>query len=179
MGYAIGYYKRKVKKMLVQRKMSAMKNKTNVMRILEQNKILYQPLEYELGENAFSGEKVAEILGIQKGQMFKTLTGKGSKKGVVVFVVPVDHELNLKSAATAFGDKKVELLSIKDLLAVTGYVRGEVSPIGMKKKYPVLIDESALSLDYMIISGGKKGCSLLVEPKELAEFLHAKFVSLT
>ena len=155
-----------------------MKSKTNVMRILEQAQVAYESIEYDLGVQDFSGEKVAEILGVCPEVMFKTLTGNGMKNGVGIYLIPVDHELNLKYAASALKDKKVEMIPVKELLSVTGYLRGEVSPIGMKKKYPIFIDDSALSLEKIIVSGGKKGSSILINSKELAEFLQAFFVPL-
>ena len=149
------------------------------MRILEQNKINFETVYYDLGDAEFSGEAVADALNIPPEQSFKTLTTRCPKSGIVVFVIPVNAELNLKKAASAIADKSVELLAVKELLAVTGYIRGEVTAVGMKKNYPVLIDESAILFDTIYISGGKKGVSLAVVPDELSAFLGAQFAELT
>ena len=149
------------------------------MRILEQNNVSHAAVYYDLGDAEFSGEAVAEALNIPAEQSFKTLTTRCPKSGIVVFVIPVNAELNLKKAAAAIADKSVELLAVKELLAVTGYMRGEVTAVGMKKNFPVLIDESAILYDAIYISGGKKGISLAVAPDDLAAFLDAQFAELT
>ncbi|MGB4659615.1 MAG: aminoacyl-tRNA deacylase, partial [Mobilitalea sp.] len=110
--------------------------KTNVMRLLEQAGIAYQSFEYEADENNLAGEHVAEQIGIPQEQVFKTLVARGEKRGIIVFCIPVNMELNLKKAVAIIGDKKIEMLHVKDLLATTGYIRGGCSPIGMKKKFP-------------------------------------------
>lgn len=152
--------------------------KTNAMRMLERAKIAYQPVYYDLGEEEFSGEAVSALTGIQPERSFKTLCARGDKRGVMVFVVPVSGELSLKAAAKAAGDKRVEMVHSKDLLGLTGYVRGCVSPIGMKKQYPTFIDESATKFESIAVSAGAKGCSLLVSPGELAGYLRAGFAGL-
>lgn len=152
--------------------------KTNAMRILEQNKITYKPMYYDLANAEFSGEAVSALLGTPEEQGFKTLTAKGASGAVLVFVVPVSGELNLKKAAKAAGEKKVELLPVKELLATTGYTRGEVSPIGMKKLYPTFIDSSALNFEEIGVSAGKKGASLMAAPQSLADVAQAVFAEL-
>ncbi|MDL2235269.1 aminoacyl-tRNA deacylase [Christensenellaceae bacterium OttesenSCG-928-L17] len=153
--------------------------KTNAMRMLERAGVAYKPVAYELGDVEFSGEAVAEITGIPAEQSFKTLCALSAKRSIIVFVVPVSEELNLKAAALAAGEKRVEMAQAKDLLALTGYVRGCVSPVGMKKAYPVFVDESALRFSEIAVSAGAKGQSMLVEPRALAACLRAEFVKLT
>ena len=153
--------------------------KTNAMRQLERANIPYEPIYYQISDEEFSGTAVANLLGLPPEQCFKTLCARGEKKGVMVFVVPVGAELSLKAAAQAAGDKRVELTHQKELLALTGYVRGGVSPVGMKKLYPTFIHESALQFEKISISAGSKGVSLLADPKALGAFLHAAFVPIT
>ena len=153
--------------------------KTNAMRQLERAKIPYEAMYYQISEEECSGTAVAHLLGLPPEQCFKTLCARGEKKGIMVFVVPVEQELSLKAAAVAAGDKRVEMTHQKDLLALTGYVRGGVSPVGMKKLYPTFIHQSALEFPRISISAGAKGISLLVEPKALGAFLNASFVPIT
>lgn len=153
--------------------------KTNAMRLLENGGVEYEPVYYTLAEEAFSGLAVAALTGIEPARSFKTLCARGEKRGVLVFVIPVDAELDLKLAALAAGDKRVELTHVKELVGLTGYVRGGVSPVGMKKQYPTFIDETAILFDTVAVSGGQKGCSVLVEPQMLCTFLGAEFAALT
>lgn len=152
--------------------------KTNAMRLLDKGKVAYTPLYYDLGDEPFSGEAVCRALNASPESSFKTLCARGEKKGVAVFVVPIPAELNLKAAAKALGDKKVELVQVKELVALTGYERGGVSPVGMKKRYPVFIHQSALDFEKIRISGGMKGVSLMLSPRDLAAFLGAQFENL-
>ena len=152
--------------------------KTNAMRLLERANIPYEPVYYDLGDMEFSGEAVSKLTGIPEKQSFKTLCAKGEKKGLTVFVVPVSGELDVKAAALAAKDKRMEMLHVKDLLTHTGYVRGGVSPVGMKKQYPTYIDESALGFDKIAISAGARGSSMLVAPEELARLLQAEFADI-
>ena len=161
-----------------ERGISLKRQKTNVMRILERESIPFLPLYYDLGEREFSGEAVAEIMGLPPEQGFKTLLAKGAKRGYLVFVIPANEELDLKKAAAAAGDKNVEMLHQKDLLLVSGYQRGEVSPLGMKKAFPTFIDETAILFGQIAVSAGKKGSSVLVPPEPLAELLGAVFAEL-
>ena len=147
--------------------------KTNAMRMLERAGVPYAPVYYDLGEEEFSGEAVSELTGIPPEQSFKTLCARGERRGVLVFVVPVSGELDLKAAAVAAGDKRVELIHVKELLSLTGYVRGGVSPVGMKKQYPTFFDEQALLFETIAISGGQRGCTMLVSPKLLLSLLGA------
>ncbi len=154
-------------------------NKTNAMRQLDTAGIAYTPLYYTLEGEAFSGEAVCALLGVSADESFKTLCARGERRGVGVFVIPVSGALDLKKAAAAMGDKGVALVAVKELKALTGYERGGVSPIGMKKPYPVFIDETAQLFENIEVSGGVKGCSLKLAPQALAAFLQAPFVPLT
>lgn len=147
--------------------------KTNVMRLLEQASIPYKALEYEVDENNLAGEHVAEQIGMPAEQVFKTLVAKGEKKGIVVFCIPVNLELNLKKAASVIGDKKIEMLHVKDLLGTTGYIRGGCSPIGMKKNFPTYMDETAILFDEITISAGIRGCQLCIARDMLIEYIEA------
>ena len=147
--------------------------KTNVMRVLEQHKIPYTPHEYPHGKEAVDGASVAHLLGQDPAQVFKTLVARGKSGGFHVFVIPVEKELDLKKAAKAAGEKSVEMVHVKELLGLTGYVRGGCSPVGMKKQFPTLIDETAQLFDDIYISGGRLGLTLKLAPDELAAFLGA------
>lgn len=147
--------------------------KTNVMRLLDQANIPYKAMEYEVDENNLAGEHVAELIGMPAEQVFKTLVAKGEKKGIVVFCIPVNLEINLKKAAAIIGDKKIELLHVKDLLGTTGYIRGGCSPIGMKKKFPTYIDETAILYDEITVSAGVRGCQLCIPRDKLVDFIDA------
>ena len=153
--------------------------KTNVMRLLDQAKIRYKALEYEVDENDLSGEHVAKQIGYPVEQVFKTLVARGEKKGILVFCIPVNTELNLKKAATAVGDKKIEMIHVKDLLGLTGYIRGGCSPIGMKKKYPAFIDETAILFDEITVSAGIRGCQIIINPQQLMDYTGANLFDLT
>lgn len=147
--------------------------KTNVMRLLDQAGIPYKAMEYEVDEDNLAGEHVANQIGMPPEQVFKTLVARGEKKGITVFSIPVTLELNLKKAALAVGDKKIELLHVKDLLPVTGYIRGGCSPIGMKKKFPTFMDETAVLYDEITISAGIRGCQLCIPRVALVEYIDA------
>ena len=144
-----------------------MKNKTNAMRILDSMKIGYTPCEYEPDENDLSGVHIAHQIGLPEEIVFKTLVARGDKTGPVVFVIPCAYELDLKKCAVASGNKRVELLPVKELLGLTGYIRGGCSPIGMKKKFPTYFDESAELFDEITVSAGIKGCQLLVKREDI------------
>lgn len=154
-------------------------NKTNAVRMLEAAGIKFRTAEYKVDENDLSGMHVAEQLGQPPEQVFKTLVLKGEKTGYLVCCIPVNAELDLKKAAKAAKDKKVEMLHMKDLLSVTGYIRGGCSPVGMKKKFPTFIDETAILLDEIAVSAGIRGAQIIVEPNALCEYVEAEFVDLT
>lgn len=153
--------------------------KTNVMRLLDAAKIPYSALEYEYDENDLSGGHAADFLGLPQEQVFKTLVTRGSKGGFYVFCIPVNTELNLKKAAGACGEKKIEMIHVKELLGLTGYLRGGCSPIGMKKKFPTYLDETAILFDTIGISGGQRGVQLQLSPASLARYTDATFSDLT
>lgn len=146
---------------------------TNAMRLLSKEKINYEAVEYEtdeVGENF--GMHIAELTGIPCEQSFKTLVARGN--GIMVVCVPVDCEVDLKKLAKASGDKKTELIHVKELLGLTGYIRGGVSPIGMKKSYPTYIHESCLEFDRIAVSGGQCGITLLMSPGDVIKVTGAK-----
>lgn len=153
--------------------------KTNAMRLLDQAKISYKALEYEWDEENFGGQHAAEQVGLPMEQVFKTLVARGDKKGIMVFCIPVDSELNLKKAAQVAKDKKVEMIHVKELLGLTGYIRGGCSPIGMKKKYPTFIDETAILFDEIAVSAGVRGCQLLIDREKLVEYVEASLADIT
>ncbi len=145
--------------------------KTNVMRLLETAEISYRTAEYEYDENNLSGLNAAEKIGIPAEQVFKTLVTRGDKTGILVFCVPVNMELDLKKAAAVSGNKKLEMTHVKELLALTGYIRGGCSPVGMKKKYPTYIDETAILFDEIAVSAGVRGEQVILKPDDLIAFV--------
>ena len=154
-------------------------NKTNAMRQLDKAKIDYDPIEYEVDENDLSGMHIANQTGLDPNLMFKTLVAKGDKRGPLVFCIPVNAELDLKKCAKAAGDKRVELIAVKELLGLTGYIRGGCSPIGMKKKFPTFIDETAVLFDEITVSAGVRGCQLMLNREKLIEFIEAEIFDLS
>ena len=153
--------------------------KTNAMRQLDSVGIEHAIGEYEYDETELSGEHVAEALGISKDEIFKTLVTRSNAGDYFVFVVPVASELNLKKAASAAGVKKIEMIHVKELLPLTGYVRGGCSPIGMKKPFPTFIDETAMLYDRIYISAGKRGAQIIINGEVLADFIGALLVDIT
>ena len=154
------------------------KDKTNVMRLLDAAGISYRVQEYEVDENDLSGIHVANQIGEDPDSVFKTLVLKGEKRGYLVCCIPVAEELDLKKVARAVGDKKVEMLPMKELLPTTGYIRGGCSPIGMKKKFPTFIDEAALNYETIAVSAGQRGFQVLLSPQALADYVGAKLLDL-
>ena len=152
---------------------------TNAMRLLKQAGIAYRTSEYPVDDSDLSGVHAAHALGIEPECMFKTLVARGDKKGISVFCIPVAEELDLKKAAAVTGDKKVEMIHVKELLGLTGYIRGGCSPVGMKKKYPTYIDETAILFDEIYVSAGMRGQQVILDPEELRAFTEAAFVDLT
>ena len=148
--------------------------KTNVMRILDKEGVEYTAHEYPHGKEAVDGVSVARLLGQDPKCVFKTLVTKGAGGGYFVFVVPVAQELDLKKAAKAVGEKSVEMICVKDILKVTGYIRGGCSPVGMKKQYPTVFHESCLDNPNIIVSAGKIGYQIDLAPKALIEFTNGK-----
>lgn len=152
--------------------------KTNVMRILNQKRVAYKSYCY-VDTNAISGMDVASVLNENPSQVFKTLVTVGNSKNHYVFLVPVNKELNLKKAATSVGEKNVEMVKAKDLLALTGYIHGGCSPIGMKKQYKTVIDISANNYDNIIFSGGKIGYQVELNKEDLKKVISFTLASIT
>ena len=153
--------------------------KTNVMRTLEQKNIPYSAYTYPHEEGvAVDGVTVAQSLGQDPEQVFKTLVARGERTGINVFCIPVCFELDLKKAAKAAGDKNMVMVPVKELLALTGYIRGGCSPVGMKKKYPTFIDETAQLYEEIAVSAGARGHQMLLPPEPLAQLVDAEFVDL-
>lgn len=152
--------------------------RTNVMRLLDAAGIAYRTAEYDYDEQDLSGMHAAEATGMPPEQVFKTLVTRGEKRGYLVFCIPVCCELDLKKAAKAAGDKKVELIHVKELLPLTGYVRGGCSPIGMKKKFPTYMDETAQLYEEIAVSAGTRGCQVLLSPDDLAAYCGIGFADL-
>lgn len=148
-------------------------NKTNAVRIIETAKINYTAHIYNVDENDLSGITVAKKINAEPETVFKTLVAHGDKTGIIVFCIPVTEELNLKKAAKESGNKKVELIKAKELLPLTGYVRGGCSPIGMKKRYPVFLDETVNLFDKIYVSAGIRGMQVCLAPKDLTELTEA------
>ena len=148
--------------------------KTNAMRILDRNKISYEINTYEC-EEFIDGITVAKQLNQDPSQSFKTLVAEGKSGNFYVFVLPVHRELNLKICAKTVGEKSVELIHVKDINKITGYIRGGCTPLGMKKLYKTVIDSSALNYERIIISGGRIGTQIILNPKELGTVVRAIF----
>ena len=153
--------------------------KTNAMRMLDAAKIPYEILEYEVDENDLSGIHIAEVTGFPPEKMFKTLVARGDKTGPLVFCIPAAKQIDLKAAATLTGNKKIEMIHVKDLLALTGYIRGGVSPIGMKKKFPTYFDSDAELFDRITVSSGTRGAQLLLDRETLLKFVQARVAPIT
>lgn len=141
--------------------------KTNAARLLDKLGIVYELAEYQVDEADLSATTVAAKLGQNIAQVFKTLVLRGDRTGVFVCVIPGGHELDLKLAAKATGNKNAAMVPMKDILGLTGYIRGGCSPLGMKKKYPVFIHESCLAFDFIFVSAGIRGLQLKIAPKDL------------
>lgn len=149
-------------------------NKTNAARLLDKAKIPYELIPYEVDENDLSAIHVADSLGENIEQVFKTLVLHGDKNGYFVCVIPGEHEVDLKLAAKASGNKKCDLILMKELLPLTGYIRGGCTPIGMKKPFPTYIHESCLNYPYIYISAGQRGLQLKLDPNDLIKEVHAE-----
>lgn len=156
-----------------------MADKTNAVRLVQQAKIPCREAFYEFDEKDLSGTHAAKAVGMPEEQVFKTLVARGERTGISVFCIPVCCELDLKKAAKAVGDKKIELVAVKELLALTGYIRGGCSPVGMKKKYPTYFDETCILWDEIAVSAGERGHQMILPPEPLATLIGATFVDLT
>lgn len=152
--------------------------KTNAVRLLDAAQIPYTLQEYQVDENNLDAVHVAEEIGIEPERVFKTLVTNGNKTGINVFCIPAEFELDLKKAATASGNKSIEMIKVKDLFELTGYIRGGCSPIGMKKKYPVYIDETAQLHEAIYVSAGMRGLQLLMAPENILQATEGNFADL-
>lgn len=152
--------------------------KTNVMRLLEQKKISYTPHEYPHGDEAVDGLTVARICGQNPEQVFKTLVARGASKTIYVFVIPVTGELDLKKAAKASGEKSVAMIHVSEINALTGYVRGGCSPVGMRKQYKTFFDISAADKPTIMVSAGKIGYQVELAPNELVKLTRGSYAQL-
>ena len=150
-------------------------SKTNAIRILQRAKIPFQEAFYEFDENDLNGMHAANAIGFPPEQVYKTLVVRGAKTGIHVFCIPVCCELDLKKAAAAAGDKNVALVPVKELLSLTGYIRGGCSPVGMKKRYPTHFEESCLLFDKIAVSAGERGHQMIVDPEALAALVGADY----
>ena len=152
--------------------------KTNASRILDNMKIAYRLLEYEVDENNLDAVHVANSVGMPSAQVFKTLCVQGDKTGVIFACIPGNHELNLKALAKISGNKRAELVALKDVLPLTGYIRGGVSPLGAKKAYPVFLDLTANNWEEISISAGQRGLQIILAPADLQSATKAKIAPL-
>ena len=152
--------------------------KTNAMRILDQLKIPYGTIYYEVEGEFTSGNDVAKKTGVPEDQDFKTLIAQGKSERYSVFVLPVSHEMDMKKAAKAVGEKSVDLIPVKDINRITGYVRGGCSPLGIKRQCRIVIHESAKDYDTIYVSGGKLGCTIYLNPYDLAKAAKAEFADI-
>ena len=153
--------------------------KTNAMRELTAAGLEYEALEYEFDENDLDGHHVAEFLSLPYEEVFKTLVTRGESKAIYVFCLSVDDELDLKKAARLAGEKKIEMIPVKEILNLTGYIRGGCSPVGMKKKYPTFFDEMIELVDDVSVSGGQRGLQIRMKAKDLTDYLNATIGDIT
>ncbi len=156
-----------------------MAEKTNAVRLVQLSKIPCREAFYEYDEKDLSGMHAAEAVGMPPEQVFKTLVARGERTGINVFCIPVCCGLDLKKAAKAAGDKKIELVAVKELLGLTGYIRGGCSPVGMKKKYPTFFDETCILWDEIAVSAGARGHQMILPTGNLVSLTNAKTVDLT
>ena len=147
--------------------MAAAEQKTNVMRMLEQKKIRYTAHEYPHGDEAVDGVTVAKLTGIAEEKIYKTLVARGASKNIYVFVIPVAEELDLKKAAKAVGEKSIAMIHVSEINAITGYIRGGCSPIGMKKQFRTVYNSSIEVLETVLVSAGKIGYQIEIAPQDL------------
>ena len=154
-------------------------NKTNAMRQLDAAKISYTVCEYEVDENDLSGTHIADQIGLPYEQVFKTIVTKGDKTGYLVFCVPCHKEIDLKMAASVTGNKKIEPVQVKELLGLTGYIRGGCSPVGMKKKFATYFDQSVETQETVTVSAGVRGMQLLVKSDDILRFTGARVAKIT
>ena len=150
-------------------------DKTNAMRILDRNKVKYDVLTYTVDESDLSGEHAAAELGLDPEIVFKTLVLKGDRSGHIVACIPVAETLDLKALARASGNKSIEMIHVKDLFDLTGYIRGGGSPIGMKKQFPTYLHSSAQSMEKMVFSAGQRGVQIVAALSDIQKVTRAEF----
>lgn len=155
-----------------------MASKTNAVRLILQAGIPCREHFYEYDENDLNGSHAAQAIGMPPEQVFKTLVARGLKTGINIFCIPVCCELDLKKAARAAGDKNMELVAVKELLSLTGYIRGGCSPVGMKKKYPTFLDETCILWDEIAVSAGERGHQVVLPPDGLLQITNAKLADI-
>ncbi len=153
--------------------------KTNAMRQLDAAKISYIVCSYEVDENDLSGTHIADQIGLPYEQVFKTIVTRGDKTGYLVFCIPCHREIDLKKAAQVTGNKKVEPVHVKELLGLTGYIRGGCSPVGMKKRFPTYFDVEAEKQDTITVSAGVRGMQLWIKAEDIVSFVGGKIADLT
>ena len=156
-----------------------MGSKTNAVRLVDQAGISCKEQFYEYQEDDLSGMHTAQVLGMPPEQVFKTLVARGPKTGIHVYCIPVCCELDLKKAARVAGDKSMELVAVKELLPLTGYIRGGCSPVGMKKQYPTFLDETCILYEEIAVSAGERGHQMLLNPEDLAKITNATYADIT
>lgn len=156
-----------------------MASKTNAVRLVEQAGIPCREVFYDFDENDLNGNHAAKAIGMPPEQVFKTLVARGERTGINIFCIPVCCELNLKKAAKAAGDKNMELVPMKELLSLTGYIRGGCSPVGMKRKYPTFFDETAILFDEIALSAGARGHQMLVPPDDIVQLTNSTYSDIT
>ncbi len=155
-----------------------MASKTNAVRLIQQAGIPFTESFYDYDENDLSGLHAASAIGMPAEQVFKTLVVRGARTGIHVFCIPVCSTLDLKKAAKAAGDKSIEMVPVKELLGLTGYIRGGCSPIGMKRKFPTYIDEICILFDVIAVSAGERGHQIILPPEDLASFTDATILDI-
>ncbi|SFJ66937.1 Cys-tRNA(Pro)/Cys-tRNA(Cys) deacylase [Terrisporobacter glycolicus] len=158
--------------------MAKKQQKTNAMRILDSKKVEYNMYTYEADDNHIDGISVAHKLNQDENMVFKTLVAQGASKNFYVFVIPVAESLDMKKAAKSAGEKNVEMIHVKDINKVTGYIRGGCSPVGMKKLYPTILHESGKNLEKIIVSGGKIGFQIELNPEDLQKTINFKYADI-
>ncbi|MBQ6840190.1 MAG: Cys-tRNA(Pro) deacylase [Oscillospiraceae bacterium] len=156
-----------------------MASKTNAVRLVQQAGIPCREAFYEYDENDLNGNHAAKAIGFPPEQVYKTLVARGPKKGIQVFCIPVCCELDLKKAAKAAGDKSIELIHVKELLGITGYIRGGCSPVGMKKKYPTYFDETCQLFDEIAVSAGERGHQMILPLEQLVALVNGELADIT
>ena len=155
-----------------------MATKTNAVRLIQQAGITCEERFYDYDEHDLRGTHAADAIGMSQEAVFKTLVCRGDRCGILVYCIPVCCELDLKKAAKCASDKKVEMVPVKELLNLTGYIRGGCSPVGMKKKYPTFLDETCQLHEVIAVSAGERGHQMLLDPLQLADYLHAQLVDI-